>query len=69
MFVSNSNNLWLSADEIGGHIPGSKNIPYSLLFEEDGTFKPVDELRKGIMTFMVHTFVSLFLPLSVSLWH
>jgi thiosulfate/3-mercaptopyruvate sulfurtransferase len=29
----------------GGHIPGAANIPWSLAVSEDGTFKPVDELR------------------------
>jgi thiosulfate/3-mercaptopyruvate sulfurtransferase len=28
-----------------GHIPGSKNLPYSQLFREDGTFKQGGELR------------------------
>ncbi len=28
-----------------GHIPGSKNIPYSALFNEDGTYKPAAEIR------------------------
>jgi thiosulfate/3-mercaptopyruvate sulfurtransferase len=29
----------------GGHIPGAANIPWSMAVREDGTFKPVDELR------------------------
>ena len=29
----------------GGHIPGAKNIPWSQAVQEDGTFKPVDQLR------------------------
>ena len=29
----------------GGHIPGASNIPWSKAVREDGTFKPVDELR------------------------
>lgn len=29
----------------GGHIPGAKNVPWSRAAREDGTFKPVDELR------------------------
>jgi thiosulfate/3-mercaptopyruvate sulfurtransferase len=29
----------------GGHIPGSKNIPYRSLLSDDGTFKSDDELR------------------------
>ena len=28
-----------------GHIPGAVNVPWSRLVAEDGTFKPVDELR------------------------
>ena len=28
-----------------GHIPGSKNVPYSALLNGDGTMKPVPELR------------------------
>jgi thiosulfate/3-mercaptopyruvate sulfurtransferase len=28
-----------------GHIPGSKNVPYSDLLNADGTFKSKDELR------------------------
>ncbi|CUH82607.1 3-mercaptopyruvate sulfurtransferase [Tropicibacter naphthalenivorans] len=29
----------------GGHIPGSKNVPFTTLLTEDGTLKPVEELR------------------------
>jgi thiosulfate/3-mercaptopyruvate sulfurtransferase len=29
-----------------GHIPGAKSIPWALAVNEDGTFKPVDELRE-----------------------
>ncbi len=29
----------------GGHIPGARNIPWSKAVQEDGTFKPADELR------------------------
>jgi len=29
----------------GGHIPGARNIPWATAVQEDGTFKPVDELR------------------------
>jgi thiosulfate/3-mercaptopyruvate sulfurtransferase len=29
----------------GGHIPGAKNVPWSLAVNEDGTFKSTDELR------------------------
>jgi thiosulfate/3-mercaptopyruvate sulfurtransferase len=30
-----------------GHIPGSKNLPYSQLFAADGTYKRGDELRQA----------------------
>ena len=30
----------------GGHIPGAANIPWAMACNEDGTFKPVDELSK-----------------------
>jgi thiosulfate/3-mercaptopyruvate sulfurtransferase len=30
----------------GGHIPGSINIPWNSVTNEDGTFKSVDELKK-----------------------
>jgi thiosulfate/3-mercaptopyruvate sulfurtransferase len=29
----------------GGHIPGAKNVPWARALQEDGTFKPADELR------------------------
>jgi thiosulfate/3-mercaptopyruvate sulfurtransferase len=29
----------------GGHIPGAENVPWSSAVREDGTFRPVDELR------------------------
>jgi thiosulfate/3-mercaptopyruvate sulfurtransferase len=29
----------------GGHIPGSLNLPYDLLYRPDGTLRPPDELR------------------------
>ncbi len=29
----------------GGHIPGSRNLPFGQLYREDGTFKSPDELR------------------------
>ena len=29
-----------------GHAPGARNLPFSSLYREDGTFKPVDELRR-----------------------
>jgi thiosulfate/3-mercaptopyruvate sulfurtransferase len=30
----------------GGHIPGAKNIPWAKAVQEDGTFKPVAELKE-----------------------
>jgi thiosulfate/3-mercaptopyruvate sulfurtransferase len=30
---------------VAGHIPGARNIPWSKAANEDGTFKPADELR------------------------
>jgi thiosulfate/3-mercaptopyruvate sulfurtransferase len=30
----------------GGHIPGSRNLPFGQLYREDGTFKSTDELRQ-----------------------
>ena len=30
----------------GGHIPGARNLPFGLLYNEDGTFKPPRELRR-----------------------
>ena len=30
----------------GGHIPGARNLPFGLLYEEDGTFKSPGELRR-----------------------
>ena len=30
----------------GGHIPGAKNISWAAVTNEDGTFKPADELRE-----------------------
>ncbi len=30
----------------GGHIPGAANIPWAMACNEDGTFKPVDELNR-----------------------
>ena len=29
-----------------GHAPGSRNLPFGLLYREDGTFKPVEELKQ-----------------------
>jgi len=30
----------------GGHIPGARNLPFGKLYDEDGTFKSPDELRR-----------------------
>ena len=30
----------------GGHIPGAKNVPWSQVINDDGTFKSVEEIRK-----------------------
>jgi thiosulfate/3-mercaptopyruvate sulfurtransferase len=30
----------------GGHIPGARNLPFGKLYNEDGTFKALDELRR-----------------------
>ncbi len=32
----------------GGHMPGAKNLPYSELLTQDGSFLPVDELAERI---------------------
>jgi thiosulfate/3-mercaptopyruvate sulfurtransferase len=29
----------------GGHIPGARNLPFGMLYREDGTFKSPDEIR------------------------
>jgi thiosulfate/3-mercaptopyruvate sulfurtransferase len=29
-----------------GHAPGARNLPFASLYREDGTFKPVEELRQ-----------------------
>jgi thiosulfate/3-mercaptopyruvate sulfurtransferase len=29
-----------------GHAPGARNLPYAALYRDDGTFKPVEELRQ-----------------------
>jgi thiosulfate/3-mercaptopyruvate sulfurtransferase len=29
----------------GGHIPGSKNLPFDTLFNEDGTYKSTDAIK------------------------
>jgi thiosulfate/3-mercaptopyruvate sulfurtransferase len=29
-----------------GHIPGARNLPFGALYNEDGTFKPVDEIGR-----------------------
>jgi thiosulfate/3-mercaptopyruvate sulfurtransferase len=28
-----------------GHIPGARNLPFAALYRDDGTFKPLEELR------------------------
>src|SRR5690606_37554057 len=28
-----------------GHVPGAENVPWATIVNEDGTFKPVDEIR------------------------
>ena len=38
-------NLPQEGAQRGGHIPGAANIPWSKAVQDDGTFKPVDELR------------------------
>jgi thiosulfate/3-mercaptopyruvate sulfurtransferase len=30
----------------GGHIPGAKNVPWAKACNDDGTFKPIEELRQ-----------------------
>jgi thiosulfate/3-mercaptopyruvate sulfurtransferase len=30
----------------GGHIPGARNVPWKKAANDDGTFRPVDELRE-----------------------
>jgi thiosulfate/3-mercaptopyruvate sulfurtransferase len=30
----------------GGHIPGARNLPFGLLYREDGTFRPKGELQR-----------------------
>jgi thiosulfate/3-mercaptopyruvate sulfurtransferase len=32
----------------GGHIPGSRNLPYETLYRSDGTLKSADELRTAV---------------------
>jgi thiosulfate/3-mercaptopyruvate sulfurtransferase len=39
-------NLPQEGAQRGGHIPGAKNIPWAQAVQEDGTFKPVDQLRE-----------------------
>ncbi len=29
-----------------GHVPGGRNLPFGLLYNEDGTFKPLDQIRR-----------------------
>jgi thiosulfate/3-mercaptopyruvate sulfurtransferase len=30
----------------GGHMPGARNLPFALLYKEDGTFKSADEIAR-----------------------
>jgi thiosulfate/3-mercaptopyruvate sulfurtransferase len=39
-------NLPQEGAQRGGHIPGAKNIPWSMAVREDGTFKDPEELRR-----------------------
>ena len=39
-------NLPQEGAQRGGHIPGAKNIPWAQAVQEDGTFKPVEQLRE-----------------------
>lgn len=39
-------NLPQEGSQRGGHIPGAANIPWASAVAEDGTFKPVEELRE-----------------------
>jgi thiosulfate/3-mercaptopyruvate sulfurtransferase len=39
-------NLPQEGAQRGGHIPGAANIPWAQAVKEDGTFKPVSELRE-----------------------
>jgi thiosulfate/3-mercaptopyruvate sulfurtransferase len=32
-----------------GHIPASRNLPFARLYQEDGTFRPRDELARSFM--------------------
>ncbi len=38
-------NLPQEGAQRGGHIPGAANIPWASVVAEDGTFKPIDDLR------------------------
>jgi len=38
-------NLPQEGAQRGGHIPGAVNVPWAQAVREDGTFKPVEELR------------------------
>jgi thiosulfate/3-mercaptopyruvate sulfurtransferase len=39
-------NLPQEGAQRGGHIPGAANVPWGTAVAEDGTFKPVDQLRE-----------------------
>lgn len=32
---------------VGGHIPGARNLPFGLLYKEDGTFRPKGEIKEA----------------------
>lgn len=36
-------------DRVAGHIPGSVNYPYTLNLRSNGVFRPVDDIRKGLL--------------------
>lgn len=36
-------------DSVAGHIPGALNYPFELSLAADGRFKPVSEVRKGLL--------------------
>jgi 3-mercaptopyruvate sulfurtransferase SseA len=38
-------NLSQEGAQRGGHIPGAANIPWSQAVQENGTFRPAEELR------------------------
>ena len=36
-------------DVVAGHIPGSVNYPYNINLAPNGTFKPVEEIRRDLL--------------------